>query len=161
MPTNQLTSVAVDAILRLMLDVPDYRAERSESPEGKNVARGRWEAYHYDLPLDVIEDAFRVDQTTSLEDLDPDIADDIAETVLEKSELIGFWIAWHQAGGFANLERGGWNRATIYRKIRRFRTTFGAHPDEYRFNWIRLDLRHAWGDEIRRRLERVAERWPT
>jgi hypothetical protein len=137
-----------------MLDTPDFRAERSDSPEGKGVARARWEAYHDDLPLDVIEDAFRVDQTTSLEDLDSDILDDIAESVLERSELIGFWIAWHQLGGFASLERGGWNRATIYRKIRRFRATFGEHPDEYRFSWIRLDLRHAWGDEIRRRLQR-------
>ena len=61
-------------------------------------------------------------------------------TVIEDAELIGFWVAWHKAGGFGGLEAGGWHRATIYRKIRRFRARFGAHPDEYRFEWIKLDL---------------------
>ncbi len=87
-----------------------------------------------------------------LDDLDPAIADEVAGEVLERSELIGFWTAWHQAGGFGNLERGGWHRATIFRKLRRFRTAFGAHPDEYRFDWIRLDLRTVWSEDIRARL---------
>ena len=48
-------------------------------------------------------------------------------------------MAWHRAGGFAELEVGGWHRATIFRKVRRFRGAFGAHPDEYT-PWIRLNL---------------------
>jgi hypothetical protein len=134
------------------MEAPDYRAARSDSPEGQGLARARWLAFHDDLPIDVIEDAFRTDRATRLEDLHPDIRDDIAEDVLERSELVGFWIAWHQAGGFSNLERGGWHRATIFRKLRRFRTSFGAHPDEYRFDWIRLDLRTAWANDIRTRI---------
>jgi hypothetical protein len=134
------------------MDVPDYRRDKSDSPEGRGRARSRWQSFHDDLPIDVIEDAFRTDRSTSLEDLDPDIRDDIAAAVLEQSELIGFWIAWHQAGGFANLERGGWHRATIFRKLRRFRAAFGVHPDEYQFDWIRLDLRSAWGRDIRARV---------
>ncbi len=76
------------------------------------------------------------------------VRDDMAAAVVEDAELIGFWIAWHRAGGFASLELGGWHRATIYRKIRRFRARFGLHPDEYRFNWINLDLEQAWSDEL-------------
>ena len=42
--------------------------------------------------------------------------------------------------------------ATIFRKIRKFRTRFGAHPDEYSFPWIKLDLKRSWGDDLSRRL---------
>ena len=72
----------------------------------------------------------------------------MARGVIEDAELIGFWVAWHKAGGFAGLEAGGWHRATIYRKVRRFRSRFGTHPDEYRFEWIKLDLRRAWSDDL-------------
>ena len=85
-----------------------------------------------------------------MEDLDPEIRDAIAEDALERSDLIGFWVAWHLAGGFANLERGGWHRATIFRKVRRFRATYGAHPDEFVFPWIQLDLNTAWSEQITR-----------
>ena len=117
------------------------------------MALARWAEFSHNLPLDVIEDAFAVDlSATTLEDLDPAVAADIAATVVEDSELIGFWVAWHQVGGFAGLERGGWHRATIFRKVRRFRHRFGAHPDVHRFPWIRLDLRRAWSDDLRQRL---------
>jgi hypothetical protein len=146
-----LTLAEEGAKLRLV-EIPDYRSAKSDSPEGQGRARTRWHAFHDDLPIDVIEDAFRTDHATSLDDLDADIRDEIAGDVLERSELIGFWIAWHQAGGFANLERGGWHRATIFRKLRRFRSTFGVHPDEKQFEWIRLDLRTAWSTDIRNRI---------
>ena len=138
--------------MRLMLQTPDFRSAKSDSPEGGGLALARWQAFHDDLPIDVIEDAFAMDRSTSVDDLDPGMRDEIAAAVLERSELIGFWIAWQQAGGFANLERGGWHRATIFRKLRRFRAAFGTHPDGYRFEWIRLDLRQAWADDIRRHL---------
>ena len=69
----------------------------------------------------------------SMEELDPEIRDSLAADALEQSELIGFWVAWHLGGGFQKLERGGWYRATIFRKIRRFRAAYGAHPDEFVF----------------------------
>ncbi|MGO9027541.1 MAG: hypothetical protein ACLQOZ_02775, partial [Acidimicrobiales bacterium] len=70
----------------------------------------------------------------------------------------GFWVAWHLAGGFDNLERGGWHRATIFRKIRRFRATYGAHPDEFVFPWIELDLETAWSEQVSRQLEAARSR---
>jgi hypothetical protein len=65
---------------------------------------------------------------------------------MEGSDLTGFWLAWHLASGFAALERGGWHRATIFRKVCRFRAAFAVHPDEYSFPWIQLDLDTAWSD---------------
>ena len=62
-------------------------------------------------------------------------------------------MAWHLAGGFDNLERGGWHRATIFRKVRRFRATYGAHPDEFVFPWIQLDLDTAWSEQISRQIQ--------
>jgi hypothetical protein len=85
-------------------------------------------------------------------ELHPEIVEDLAAEARERSELIGFWVAWHLAGGFHNLELGGWHRATIYRKVHRFRAAFGAHPDEYVFPWIELDLKSAWAEEIERRV---------
>jgi len=78
------------------------------------------------------------------------VLDDIAEQALQESELIGFWVAWYLAGGFANLERGGWHRATVFRKLKDFRMHFGVHPDDYRFDWIGLDLERAWKGQIDR-----------
>ena len=41
------------------------------------------------------------------------------------------------------------------RKVSRFRATYGAHPDEYVFPWIELDLNAAWSDQISRRIQRA------
>jgi hypothetical protein len=84
----------------------------------------------------------------TIEDYPAFIRDQVTSTVVEDAELIGFWVAWHKAGGFGGLEAAGWHRATVYRKIRRFRARFGAHPDEHRFEWIKLDLKQAWSDEL-------------
>jgi hypothetical protein len=132
-------------------DAPDFRTERSDSPEGTGHARTDWLEYHESLPSDVLAEAFG-GESKSIEDYPDDVAQDIAEQVVEDSDLIGFWIAWHQAGGFANLQAGGWHRATIFRRLRRFRARYDAHPDDYRFDWITLDLPRAWGDNLRRRL---------
>jgi hypothetical protein len=136
---------------------PDFRAEKSESTEGARVAASRWGGFHHQLSEDVIAEAFS-GPGRSMEDLDPEIRDDIAADALERSELIGFWVAWHLAGGFDNLARGGWHRATIFRKVRRFRTVFGVHPDEFTFPWIELDLPGAWNDQLTRRLEAARTR---
>ena len=139
-----------------MTDSPDFRSERSESPEGRGIAYARWSSFWSSVPDSVLANAFDLDP-----DRDPDIPsrgypgflrDQIAEAVVEQAELIGFWVAWHRAGGFTQLETGGWHRATIFRKIRKFRTRFGAHPDEYTFPWIKLDLKRSWSEDLSRRL---------
>lgn len=71
-----------------------------------------------------------------------------ARQMSEFSEMIGFWVSWHTAGGFDQLENQGWHRATIYRKIKKFRERFGSHPDEFEFPWITLDLHKLWMDDI-------------
>jgi len=135
-----------------MVDDPDFRTDKSETTEGRGLAAGKWGGFHYSLPEEVVSEAFSTSNQAT-EDLNPEMRDAIAEDALERSELVGFWVAWHLAGGFANLERGGWHRATIFRKVRRFRAAYGAHPDEYVFPWIELDLSAAWSEQLSRRLE--------
>lgn len=75
-----------------------------------------------------------------------------AKTAKEFSELVGFWVAWHSAGGFDLMEEQGWTRATIYRKIKQFREFFGEHPDDHEFDWISLDLHKVWMADLADRL---------
>ncbi len=130
-----------------MTEYHDFRSDNSESSEGSGVAIDRWRGYHHNLSEDVVAEAFSTRNTTMLE-LHPEILEELAADALERSELIGFWVAWHLAGGFHALESGGWHRATIFRKVRRFRSRYGMHPDEYSFPWITLDLEKAWAAEI-------------
>jgi hypothetical protein len=131
-------------------NTPDFRSDPSESPEGRGIAYGRHAAFSKSLPDSVRDRANDEASLTvsSVEDLPAFIRDQVTSSVAEDAELIGFWVAWHKAGGFGGLESGGWHRATIYRKVRRFRARFGAHPDEHRFEWIKLDLRRAWTEDL-------------
>jgi hypothetical protein len=70
-------------------------------------------------------------------ELPEDVRNDRVGPVIEESELLGFWLAWWRA---------------IFRKLRRFRTTFGVHPDEYQPEWIQLDLPKVWAERLRSRL---------
>ncbi|MHB8439974.1 MAG: hypothetical protein ACYDD4_12550 [Acidimicrobiales bacterium] len=79
-------------------------------------------------------------------------------SAIDLAELAGFWVAWHLAGGFAGLERWGWNRSTIFRKVRRFRAVFDQHPDTYRFSWLRADWEKGYG-EFLRRLVNIGQRY--
>jgi hypothetical protein len=135
-----------------MTEPPDFRSEKMDSPEGRGHAYGHWAGFHHAIPDEVLVEAYDNTRPTNIEDFDESIRDDIAAAVLDDSELIGFWVAWHEAGGFANLERGGWHRATIFRKLRRFRSRFNAHPDEYDFSWITLDLTRTWSDQLTAKL---------
>jgi hypothetical protein len=133
-----------------MVEAPDYRSDRSESPEGRGIAYGRSAAFWNSLP-ESVRDSVTHDVDipgSSIDDYPAFVRDQVTSTVVEDAELIGFWVAWHKAGGFGGLEAAGWHRATIYRKIRRFRVRFGSHPDEHRFEWIKLDLKRAWSDEL-------------
>ncbi|HUC04774.1 MAG TPA: hypothetical protein VL961_05195 [Acidimicrobiales bacterium] len=140
-----------------MPDDQDFRSDKCDSVEGGGVAVARWRGYHHNLDEDVLAEAFST-PAAAPEKVFPGIAEQLAAQAMERSELIGFWVAWHLAGGSAHLEQGGWHRATIFRKIRRFRASFGAHPDEYEFPWITLDLRAAWSEEIERRIEESRRR---
>lgn len=123
-----------------------------ETSEGRGIARSRWLRWWSELPDDFREAMgeetgyLRVNREPY--EAPPDFWAGHAQEIRERSELIGFWIAWHQAGGFQALELSGWNRATIYRKLKRFRSVFDAHPDEYDFNWITLDLPQTWFEEL-------------
>jgi hypothetical protein len=131
---------------------PDYRAEKMSTLEGQGRAALLWETFLDDELEGIAEDAMAKGPLPPakdrLEDLDEDIRFDIAEWAHQRAELMGFWLAWHLAGGFRQLELGGWHRATIFRKIRQFRDEFGAHPDEATFDWITLDLRKIWRVEV-------------
>lgn len=131
-----------------MTDAPDFRSDPSESPEGRGIAHGRRTTFWRSVPEKTLAALSAESPYLSTEEWPAFVRDAAAEAVVEDAELIGFWVSWHRAGGFQALEAGGWHRATIYRKIRRFRSRFGAHPDEYRFSWITLDLERAWNQEI-------------
>lgn len=147
--------------MRLVELKPDFRSEPMESPEGKGIARARRETF-MDENIEAMVDSFLdwdnpPKGRTAPKDYDVVVQDLIADAVLEHSEAIGFWVAWHLAGGFAHLEAAGWHRATIYRKIRRFRAAYGKHPDEYVFPYIKLDRRRYWTDQIKRELSGPGE----
>jgi hypothetical protein len=131
-----------------MTEAPDFRSDPSESPEGRGIAHGRRTTFWRSVPRKTLAALSAESPYVSIEEWPAFVRDHAAEAVVEDAELIGFWVSWHRAGGFQALESGGWHRATIYRKIRRFRARFGAHPDEYRFGWITLDLERAWNEEI-------------
>ena len=123
-----------------------------ETSEGRGIARGRWLNWWQHLPQDLREalgDGIGYDRVTfGSQDPPPALWKEQATAAREQSELIGFWITWHQAGGFQALELSGRNRATIYRQLRRFRTVFGSHPDEHDFDWIELVLTTCWLEEL-------------
>lgn len=151
-----------------MAEAPDYRRDKSASLEGQGIARARWQTFHDAVPEDVWEDIYELGEERSSgarrveipeDDLDmpSEVVHELAVEALEEAELLGFYIAWHRAGGFANLQRAGWHRATIHRKIRRFRARFGQHPDELFFPWLRLDLDKIWKERIVDQLHPVEE----
>jgi hypothetical protein len=137
-----------------MEGTPDYRSDPSLSVEGNGAARDRWETWAGRELVQIMEtkEYERVRRDTPLEELDDDVREELGAWAKERSELIGFWISWHFAGGFERLEQAGWHRATIFRKVHRFRAVFGEHPDTYKFGWIRLDLRRGWTDQVRQAL---------
>ena len=134
----------------------DYRTQRADSAEGTGVARARRSEFLDTVDEHTLADAYPLvgDRAASVEDLDDTVRDDIAGQVLKDADLLGFWLAWHHAGGFASLQAAGWHRATIFRKVKNFRDRYGEHPDTYQPDWIHLDLPAAWTAEISNRLER-------
>lgn len=120
----------------------DYRSEKMVSLEGEGVARGRFASYLERAPdgfFDLVDEGLELIDHLPEEPRFSQVA-----SAIELSELVSFWLSWHLAGGFAGLESAGWNRSTIFRKIRRFRAAFGEHPDSYRFPWLQVDWDKAW-----------------
>lgn len=115
----------------------DYRSERSESNEGKGIARKAWDSYAATMTKHVSPIISPV--------LDP-VIEPAAKAMARDwiGDLMGFWMLWHLYGGFEGLERLGFHRATIFRKVKRFRSVFGAHPDEFEFPGITLDPAVYW-----------------
>lgn len=139
-----------------MDETTDYRSAKSDSLEGSGLARERWERFHDAIDDDVWVDICEVrglNWATNVQEMPDEVKWEINDHVIEESELIGFWLAWHLAGGFSALERNGWHRATIHRKIRRFRSFFHKHPDDYRHPYLRLDLEKAWAARIKALLQ--------
>jgi hypothetical protein len=123
----------------------DYRSQKMDSAEGQGLARHRLANFLHTLdePGDLLTDPPLT--SALLRRLDEKAH---RAWVKELSELTGFWVTWHAAGGFERLEASGWHRATIFRKVKRFREAFGAHPDEYCFDWIGLDLERLWQQQV-------------
>jgi len=126
-----------------MRGLPDFRAEPSVSPEGEAKAASRYSAWA-EANLDPITSSEPLEEKYGWDKLAGVDRDLMAARVIKESDLISFWLSWHRAGGFAQLERGGWDRSTIFRKIRRFRTYYGIHPDDATIPWLNPDFERAW-----------------
>ena len=107
---------------------PDFRTEPMESREGEGRAKKAYERVPGDTKYSNIQRL--------------PILGNIALRTTE--EMLGFWMLWHLHGGFDGLERWGMNRATIFRKVGRFRQIFGEHPDTFEMPGITLDVQTYW-----------------
>jgi hypothetical protein len=109
---------------------PDYRSDPMDSPEGKGKARAAWEAYV---------------RTVNRHAPPPVKAYNRSIASKQVSELVGFWVMWHLYGGFEGMvERVGMHPTTVWRKVKKFRTTFKAHPDVFEMPGITIDPAAYW-----------------
>lgn len=137
----------------------DYRADKMDTADGKGIARSKRDAWVDAQDPEDLAAAYPA-RGDEADDLPDDVLHEVAAWAVERADLIGFWVAWHSAGGFRALEAGGWHRATIFRRVRRFRAVFGAHPDDYRFGWLRVEPRKLWDRDLADRLAAVNEPEP-
>lgn len=119
---------------------PDFRSDKSESNEGKGVARRAWDMYARGA------DRFAGPSVRGL--LGPTIR---RWSAAQAVDLVGFWVCWHLHGGFEGLEELGMSRATIFRKVKLFRTAYGVHPDEFQLPGVSLDMREYWAASKKQR----------
>src|SRR5690349_8428024 len=100
------------------------------SPEGRGIAKRSWDRYVSWVGKNV----------TPV--VGPAVRPMAARYATDKIEsLVGFWVLWHGSGGYEGMVNLGMHPATVYRRIRAFRLAFGAHPDEYRFPGLTLDIK--------------------
>lgn len=100
----------------------DFRSDRMESPEGRGIARRAWEAYSRNVQRAAEPAVRRVAAPIGV-------------------DLVGFWLTWHLEGGFQGLLRLGMSRASIYRRVSRFRKITGQHPDEWQMPGVTVDVK--------------------
>lgn len=108
----------------------DFRSEPSPSPEGKGLARRAWDAYA------------RTVNKAAAPAVQP-----LAHAVARRwtMDMVGFYVAWHLYGGFEGLQEAfGMHPSTIWRKVAKFRKTFGVHPDEAYFKGLEIDTASFW-----------------
>lgn len=103
----------------------DFRSSPMPSSEGRGIARNRWQRA-WDAYVEALKPASEP------------VARWVAGRVTE--DLVGFWLIWHLEGGFEGLQRLGWSRSAIYRRISAFRKYFRVHPDEYEMPGVSIDL---------------------
>jgi len=111
----------------------DFRAQRMPSPEGNGNAAGRWRRA-WDAYSRTVN---RVAGPAVGPVVEP-MAVKYAGRVVE--DLVGFWLLWQLEGGFDGLQRLGMSRSAIYRRIASFRKHFGAHPDDFAFPGVHVDV---------------------
>src|SRR5688572_14110409 len=104
------TPTGLDAIMRLVPMTPDYRSEKMDSAEGLGRAKARADAWVLSLPSDFratfLEGGDRLEDVTARFPAGQReaVRKQLARGAKERSELIGFWVTWHFAGGFEALE---------------------------------------------------------
>lgn len=110
-----------------LVDSVDYRSQKMPTRDGYGEASSMARAAGIEAVWDGIETGAR---RAAL------------QVVMDR---VGFWLVWRLEGGFDGLRRLGYSDATIYRKIKGFRESFGAHPDDYSFPGVSVDV----GDYVR------------
>lgn len=119
----------------------DFRSDRSPSPEGRGRARRAWDAY-----------AKAVNTVTV-----PLVLPALRRLAVSMTnDLVGFWVNWHLHGGFEGLVNMGMHPSTVWRKVKRFRTAFGQHPDEFEFPGLIVD-REAYWEAARRKTSKASD----
>lgn len=121
----------------------DFRSAPMQSPEGAGKARRAWDAYARTVN--------KVAAPVVMPVLDPAIQR-LAHSMTV--DMLGFWMAWHIYGGFEGLVEFGMHPSTVWRKVKRFRTVFGEHPDTYEFPGVKLDPEAYW--EAARKVSKAA-----
>ena len=111
----------------------DYRSDPMESPEGQGRAKRAWDAYvktvnRYAPPF----------IRRGAEEMVKPVARQAVE------DAIGFWVMWHLYGGFEGLQEFGLHKSTIWRKVSRFRSMTGFHPDVFELPGVNIDPAAYW-----------------
>ena len=107
----------------------DFRSDRMDSPEGRGNAKRAWDAY--------VKATNRV-AGPLLKPLIEPVAGRMSGPMA--ADMLGFWLVWHLEGGFEGMQRMGFSRSGLYRRIHRFREITGQHPDEYTMPGVTIDV---------------------
>ena len=104
-----------------------------ETPEGAGKAKKYWDSYVKAVNRKAPPFLKRGAEAA---------AQPYARQVVE--DMMGFWVMWHLYGGFEGLEEFGMHKSTIWRKVRRFRTMTGQHPDVFKMPGVTIDPKAYW-----------------